>query len=230
MDGAKPATLAEPLRVEKRRRASPSPEALAKRAASMKAAWERRKADPETMAKFRAAQAEGFQRLANDPVKSAERSARSSAHMARLHQTPEFQERRNARSSRVAKRNWENPAIRARLTDCAVERYQAGKAIASDEAKRKKAEASRWILREALKEFRASTDYNAVYAAVQAEIRQSMPYDGPTDHAYYQEYLGKLGRAVVSDPRLRSMQDSFMVDAIPRWAAKWAERKSHSPT
>lgn len=215
-----------------------SAETRAKRSASMAAAWARRRSEPGAVEAVSAAISKAWrERLDSDPAFAARQSAKSSAHMSRLHSDSAFQERRAVRSSEVLRRVWADPVMRDRLTQMSRERYAAGQGIAGAEAEARKREANKWIMTKCSEEMRASTDYAAVYTETQARIRAEMPYDGPTDHAFYQEYLSKLGRAVTSDPKLRAIQDTFMADAIPRWAEAWralcageAEQTPHTAT
>jgi hypothetical protein len=147
--------------------------------------------------------------------------------MKRRHTDPEFQERRDARSSRTMKANWEKH--RNTFTAQSIERYQRmaaeGSGICSDDSEARKRLAAKWIMKRAQEALHTETDYNEVYAMVQARLRREMPYDGPAESADYYEYCSKLGRAVTLSPECREIADSFLAEAIPRFAAEWRKHK-----
>ena len=200
-----------------------SAETVAKRSAAMKAV----RADPVKNAEWNAAAQAALVRYRADPANAEKISKRSSEHMARLHQDPEFQARRDERSSRTMKANWEKH--RDLYLEKAYERSaqdQAnGTGIWSEDAIARKNAASKWIMKKSAEAMRLETDYNEVYATVQARLRAEMPYDGPQDGSEYMDYLQRLGTAVVSSPECREIADRFMSEAIPRFAKAWRERK-----
>jgi hypothetical protein len=195
-----------------------SPETIAKRAAAVKAAL----ADPEVRKRQTEATRAARARWLANPDNAARFAHEASERMKRRHADPEWQTVRDARSSRVMKGNWEKH--RDAFTAISVERYARGEGIASEEAKARKAVASKWIMKRAQEALHAETDYNLVYAEVQAELRNAHPYDPNTDDYY--EYCKKLGTLVVSDPRCMSIANSFLATAIPHYAAEWQKRKA----
>ena len=199
-----------------------SEETKAKRIASLKIT----RNDPERKAKWDAAVRVGLEKYMSNPDNRAAVSARSSAHMRKLHTDPEFQKRRDERSSRVLKAVWVNH--RDKFTQYAVERYARGEACNSEEGKRNKVIAAKWIMKKAQEALHTETDYDAQYAEVQAQLRREMPYDGPLDSSDYFDYLQKLGKAVVNHPDLRKLQDEYMKNAIPKFSAEWRAKKKES--
>ncbi len=196
-----------------------SEESRAKRSATMKTL----RADPEANARWSAAAHAGIKRYLADPDNFAAFSARASDQMRKLHTDPEFQQRRNERSSRVMKQNWVK--YREKFTQDAIEKYARGEACNSEEAKANKAKAAKWIMKKAQEALHTETDYDERYAEIQAQLRREMPYDGPLETSDYYDYLQKLGKATVNHPELRELADTFMSEAIPRFAAAWHERK-----
>lgn len=159
----------------------------------------------------------------SDPVNAAAASARSSARMKALHQDPQFQVRRNERSARTMRANWEKH--RDLYIAQASERYINGIGLNSDEANAKRSAAAAWIMKRAQAALHTETNYDAVYADVQARLRREMPYDGPKNESDYYDYLKNLGKATVSHPECRSIADHFMAEAIPRFSAQWRNRR-----
>jgi len=199
-----------------------SEETKAKRIATLKII----RNDPERKVKWDAAVAAGVRKHMADPSNRAAASARSSAHMRKMHTDPEFQKRRDERSSNVMKAVWVNH--REKLTQLAVERYTRGEACNSEEGKKNKAIANKWIMKKAQEALHLETDYDERYADIQAQLRREMPYDGPLNNSDYFDYLRKLGQAVVKHPDLRKLQDEFMKKAIPRFSAEWLKKREES--
>jgi len=151
--------------------------------------------------------------------------------MKRRHADPEWQKVRDKRSSATMKTTWETR--REQFTVQAAERYlrheEAGTGINSPDAKRRKAIAVQWIMKKAQEAFHAETEYNAVYAEVQARLRREMPYDGPQEGSDYMDYLQMLGRAVTCSPECRTIADTFLSEAISRFAKAWNARRDSAP-
>lgn len=196
-----------------------SPETRAKMSAAIKAKY----ADPAYAERRRNSGAVAIRKWHADPDNAAAFAKRMSDRMKLRHTEPEFQERRNARSSRVMKRNWEN--YRELFTQQSADRFHAGIGIATPESEAKKRIASKWILKKANNAMHAETDYNEVYAVVQARIRREFPYDGPGETADYYDYCKKLGYMVTTSQECRAIADPFMSKAIPRFAKEWQARK-----
>lgn len=199
-----------------------SPETRAKMSAAAKAWY----SDPAKKAGWHEATAAATKRWHADPENAAAFAKRSSERMKRRHhEDTEFQERRNERSSRVMKANWEKH--RDLFTRQSAERYQAmleaGTGLLSDEAKARKVEANKWILKQATGALHTETDYNEVYAEVQARLRREQPFSPGED---YYEYCKWLGNAVVMSPECRQIADAFLGEAIPRFAKEWNARKA----
>jgi hypothetical protein len=197
-----------------------SPETCAKRSQALREKWAN---DPEGRARLNEASAERMRQWRADPVNAQACAERASERMKRRHADPEWQKVRDERSARTMKATWLKH--REHLIAVAVERYASGVGINSPEARARKAAACKWIFTKAQEALHTETDYNAVYAEVQARLRQEMPYDGPQEGSDYMEYLGKLGRETVNSPECRTLADTFMSEAIPRFAAEWNKRK-----
>lgn len=201
-----------------------SPEVVAKRAAGIRAMY----ADPERRARGEARRREALKKWLENPANAALRAKQSSERMKRRHADPEWQKKRDARSSATMKRTWE--ARREHMLAAQAQSYQQmvenGTGICSDEAKQNKATANKWIMKRAWEAMMAETDYSKTYGEVQMRLRREMPYDGPQEGSDYIDYLQKLCRAIVSSPECRAIQDSFMSEAIPRFAEEWKKRKA----
>ena len=199
-----------------------SPEAKAKRSAAMKERW----ADPAFAQRQAEAAREAMARWHADPVNAAAFAQRSSDRMKRRHQEPEFQARRNERSRRVMKDNWRK--YRDEWTAAAAERYERmaaeGTGLRSDEAEAKKVAAAKWILKQANAAMREETNYNEVYAEVQARIRAEQPFNGPEED--YFDYLKWLGHEVVTSAECREIAETYLSAAIPRFSAQWRRHKA----
>ena len=101
--------------------------------------------------------------------------------------------------------------------------------IRSDpERSEKLKEYPRWLMKRAHEELQRNTDCNAIFATVQARLRQEMPYqplvDGP-----YMDYLGRLGTATVSDPEFQAIKSQFMSAMLPILAREWREKNPAPP-
>lgn len=201
-----------------------SAEAKEKQSASLKAAW----SDPEVRGRWSQALTDSNRKWRADPA-NAERVAKiaelSSARMKARHTDPAWQKIRDERSSIVMKENWRR--YRDHYRQSAVERYrnslEAGVGINSDDAKALKRTAAKWIMTKAQEAMHTETDYDEVFSEVSARMRREMPYDGPSGTADYFEYLKQLGIAVVNSKECRSISDSFMAEAIPKFAQQWRE-------
>lgn len=196
-----------------------------------------RKASPETRAKqsrgikayyrspegreHKTASAERLKALRNAPAMAEKLAAQASDRMKRLHADPEWRAVRDERSSRTMKRNWETH--RERFTEYARLRYQEPGGLNTPDANAKRDAAWRWILTKAQAAMHAETNYDETFARVQDVLRRENPYL-PGSEDYY-DYLKTLGTAVASHPDCRAIADSFMSDAIPRFAAEWKRRK-----
>jgi len=196
-----------------------SPETIAKRTAAIMA-W--RAANPEKDAERQAKCASKLR----DHTQTAEFASRSSERMARRHTDPDWQKIRNARSSRVMLQNWEKH--RDRYVSSIAARHmrdmQNGTGMQSSEAKVRKVEAARWIMKRAQEALRSETEYSAVFGRMLENLRNEFPYNGPGGDDYY-EYLQKLCKSVVSSTDCRSIADPFLAAAIPRFASEWREMK-----
>lgn len=206
-----------------------SPETIAKRVASLRA-WA--EANPEAYAAKIAAQVAGSKRWRAIPENAAKISKMHSERMTRRHAEGDWKQEggRSGISSRTMKATWEKH--REHLTAVAHERYASmvenGTGLCSTDSMARKAKASKWIMKQAQGALHAETDYDEVYAEVQARLRRECPYDGPPTGEDYMDYLRKLGRDVVNSPECRELADSFMAKAIPRFAAEWKKKKDPS--
>ncbi len=122
------------------------------------------------------------------------------------------------------KANWEKH--REAFTQQSIERYARMKAegsgLLSEQAEARKREAAAWIMKKAARALHAETNYNEVYAEAQARIREEQPFNHSDD---YYEYLKWLGHETVNSPECRELADSFMSDAIPRFASAWRKKR-----
>lgn len=200
-----------------------SAETIAKRSVSLKKSW----ADDEVRDRRLATHAAAIERWHSDPDNAAAFAQRSSERMRQRHQDPEFQKRRDERSSRTMKANWDR--YRDQFLQQASERYQRmvdeASGLLSDEARRNKAEANKWIMKQAQKALHLETDIDEKMSELQYRLRLEMPYDGPADSSDYLDYCQKLCRAITTHPEYRVIADTFMSDAIPRFANEWNRRK-----
>ena len=203
----------------KARRASP--EQRAKLSLTMKEKYK----DPAYAKRHKDATRSAQKKWHADPENAAAFAKRSSDRMKQRHADPEWQKVRNERSSRVMKENWEK--YRDTFTQHSAERYQqmlkTGSGLLSEEAEERKRAAAKWIMKRANDALHEETDYNEVYARVQARIRAEQPFDGEGD---YYTYCRWLGREVVNSPECRQVADEYMSEAIPRFSALWRERKA----
>lgn len=208
------------LRARLKRGTKQSAETVAKRSNSLKAV----RSDPERNAKWTDAATQGLRRWHADPANAEAFATLSSERMKRRHTDPEWQKVRDARSSRTLKAVWETH--REQFIAASIDRYARGIGLNSEEANAKRDEAHRWIMKKAQEALHTETDYNLVFADAQARLRREMPYDGPLEGSDYMEYLGKIGRATASSPECRQLSDTFMSEALPRFAAEWRRRKA----
>lgn len=217
---SKPCASAHQSRIQSGRIVSD--ETRAKRSASLKA----KHADPEFAAKWRAKNAAAVAAWHSNPDNATAFAKRSSERMKKRHGDPEWQKVRNERSSRTMKKNWET--YRDLFTAQSAERYirniELGRGINTGEAEAKKRTAAKWIMKQAQAALHTETDYNEVYAAVQAKLRREIPYDGPQGTADYFDYLRKLGSLVTNSPECREIADGFLSTAIPRFAEEWRKK------
>jgi hypothetical protein len=199
-----------------------SAETIARRSQSLRAA----RADPERNAAWNAAVAKGIAAWHDNPANAAEFAKRASDRMKLRHQEPDFQKRRDERSSRTMKATWKKN--RDKFIAQAVSRYlrhrENGQGLWDSETIARKNEAAQWIMKRAQEAMHAETEYNAVFAEVQEQLRRETPYDGPQGAGDYLEYCQKIGTATVNDPRCRAIADAFMSEAIPRFSAEWRKR------
>lgn len=200
-----------------------SSETIEKRSKSLKEI----RADPEVNARWTAAASEGLGRWLSDPENARAFSERSSAHMARLHQNPEFQKRRDERAARCMKENWERH--REKFTAAAIERNarhkESGEGLWSEEAKHRRGEAAKWIMKKAQAALHAETDLDAKLSELIYRLRLEMPYDGPGEESDYLDYCAKIGRILMGHSEVRAICDPFMAEAIPRFAKEWHQKK-----
>lgn len=158
-------------------------------------------------------------------AEDAEALARaSSERMKARHKDPDFQQRRDERSSRVMKDNWKKH--RELFVQQSKDRYKSGiTGLNEGEAADKRDAASKWIMKKAQEALHTETDFDDVFTAEHNRLRREMPYDGPKEGSDYMEYLGKLARAVNASPKVRAIADTFMREAIPRFAEEWQAQK-----
>jgi hypothetical protein len=215
----KGATCSKPCLSEYWRRAKTGLEqskaTKAKRSQALKAF----RADPDRNAKWTEAAAAGAAKWHSAPDNAEAFAKRSSDRMKRRHADPDWQKVRDERSSRTMKANWERH--RDSFVASSVERYARGEGFNSEEAKQKKAEANKWIMTKAQEALHSETDIDVVFMEVQERLRREMPYDGPLETSDYYDYLKKLGTAVANSQEIRGLADTFMAEAIPRFAAQW---------
>ena len=100
-----------------------------------------------------------------------------------------------------------------------------GTGLCSEDAKERKREANKWIMKRANDAMHAETNYDETYTEVQARIRREQPFIGEANGGDYYEYCSWLGTQVVTSPECREIADAFMAEAIPRFAAEWNARK-----
>lgn len=190
----------------------------------LSAAIKRKYEDPAFAEKQQKATREAQKRWHDDPENAASFARRSSERMKRRHADPKWQKVRDERSSRVMKANWEKH--RDTFVRQAIDRYarmkDEGTGIVSEQSEAKKRKAAKWIMKRASDAMHAETDYNETYAEVQARIRRERPFEPGGD---YYEYCKWLGAEVVNSPECREIADSFMSEAIPRFAAEWQQKK-----
>lgn len=179
--------------------------------------------DPEWREQWLVRQREWQVEWHKDPKNAADFAQRSSERMKKRHQDPEWQKVRNARSSRVMKENWAQ--YREEYTQRAAEQYQQmerdGTGLLSEKALERKLQATKWIMKRANEALHSETEYNEVYAAVQARIRIEQPFE----EGDYIDYCRWLGTQVVNSPECREIADGFLSGAIPRFAAQWQNKK-----
>lgn len=197
-----------------------SPEIIAKRMESI-AKW--RRENPEADAARQAKCADALRAYTQTP----EFAQASSERMKRRHQDPDWAAERDVRSSRTMKNNWQK--YRRQYEKMALERYSKmadeGSGICSDSAKANKKTATKWIMQQAQDALHTETDYDEMFASIQAQLRRETPFEGDRSGADYVEYCREIGLATANHPDLRHLADSFMSDAIPKYAAEWNSRK-----
>ena len=101
--------------------------------------------------------------------------------------------------------------------------------ICSDEVKVRNANAAKWVMKKARAAMEAETDFIALWTDTLERLRRETPYDGPSDCSDYFDYQRRIGKAMLSDPALREIQDSFMKHAIPRFYAEWRNLTEPTP-
>jgi len=165
-------------------------------------------------------------KYANDPEFAAVAKERATANMTRLHQDPEFSERVNRLSTEGIKRKWaEDVDWRAMKTAATAALYESGGGINSPQAIARSRAACTWIMEHANHELNADEEYKTLFRDTHIRLREEMPYVPRDWDNDYIAYCSQLCTAVAKDSAVRAMADSYMRDALPRWAAKWpAER------
>lgn len=217
-------TCSRPCRLKHQSNLKLGKKASAETRAKMSAGQKRANKVEGRLEKRREAALKGLLKWHRDPKNAEEFAKRSSERMRRRHADPEWQEVRDARSSRTLKRTWlEHRDV---FVEYARERYAQGLGLNSEEAKRNKAAAGKWIMKKCREALLVETDYSEVFKSVQERLRAEMPYDGPKEGSDYQEYSKKLGAAVVNSPECRAIIDPFMSEAIGRFAKKWQRKKA----
>lgn len=196
-----------------------SEETKAKRSVSLRAV----RSDPERNAAWAANAAAGVRKWHEHPDNAEKAAQEMSSRMRLLHQDPEFQARRNERSSRVMTENWKK--YRDQYVSAAIKRYEReatdGTGINCGAKAQRKVEACKWIMKKAKEALHNETAIDQMFTSVQARLRVEMPFRGQSESEDYYEYLKILGKAVVEDPEYRALADTFMSQAIPRFAAEW---------
>jgi len=193
--------------------------------ARISAAQKRNYADPAYAQRHAEAARSGIKKWHSDPDNAAKFAKRASDRMKRLHADPDFQVVRDVRSSETMKRNWEK--YRGLFTAQSIARYQrmidGEYGLWSKDALKNKKAACKWIMQSASEAMHNETNYNEVYAEVQARIRSEQP---PEPDGDYYEYLKWLGTQVVSSRECMEIANAFMALAIPRFAKAWNARKA----
>ena len=204
-----------------------------------------RKASAETRAKMRAshkllnkdqeykkrrmsAAIKGIRNWHADPKNAEKFSKIASERMKKFHQDPEYLKRKSERSSRVMKETWSKH--RELFISQAIERYERmkknGTGILSEDAKKASAKANKWIMRNAMDALHNETNYNEVYAQVQARLRKEVPFIPGND---YYEYLRWLGMEVTQSHECREIADAFIPQALSKFAKEWRDKNKNTP-
>lgn len=83
-----------------------------------------------------------------------------------------------------------------------------------------------WIMKAAAKALRTETNYVELFTEALARLRGEHPFNGQIPSEDYYEYCRMIGTMVVNSPECRTLADSFMTTALPRFTAEWQAAKA----